>query len=406
MIINNTEIKNKREYLKYIRNNIIELVSDQNNDIEKYHKIKYNIIDKILFINTFKLYLNRKDTFILYVNSNNINENFNLIRLQQFIEYVKLNNKDRVSDKYLTLRYGYIKQEDRNNRSISLENYIKKFGIKIGTEKYNKNSNTQKIASKRSLNYWLKLFPDEVIAKQKLNEYQSNHIQKHLIDKSDEYINNYNKINSPWNIEFYIKKGYSIQDGTEIISNIKKDSSLFCIEHYLNRGYSLKEGKDQINKYWIQYCSQNLKQTSKQSLKQFKDILNYLFQYDDIMYIYYGDKDNNRKEYFLYDKKNKRYYFYDLTILYNDIKLIIEYNGHRFHPNKEKLSNSEWNNWKCLFNENINANYKYEYDLCKKQLALDNGFKYLTIWDNDNLIDNNNKIKQFIDNNLKIKTFN
>lgn len=406
MIINNKEIKNKREYLKYIRNNIIELVSDQNNDIEKYHKIKYNIINKILFINTFKLYLNRKDTFILYVNSNNINENFDLLRLEKFIEHVKLNNKDRVSDKYLTLRYGYINQTDRANKSTSLENYIKKFGIDIGTKKYNNSSNARKITSKRSLNYWLQLFPDEVIAKQKLNEYQSSHVKKHLIDKSDEYINNYNKINSPWTIEFYIKKGYSTQDGTEIISNIKKDSSLFCIEHYLNRGYSLEDATQIKQEYWLNNCYNNGTNISKQSLKQFENILNYLSQYNDIICIYYGDKINDRKEYFLYDKENKRYYFYDLTILYNDIKLIIEYNGHRFHPNKEKLSNSEWNSWKCLFNENLNANDKYEYDLCKKQLALNNGFKYLTIWDNDNLIENNNKIKQFIDNNLKIKTFN
>jgi hypothetical protein len=101
----------------------------------------------------------------------------------------------------------------------------------------------------------------------------------------------------------------------------------------------------------------------------------------------------------LYDKEILKYYFYDLTILYDDIKLIIEYHGHKFHPNKEKMTQEEWYNWNMLFQNNITADMKYATDQRKKQIAIKNGFKYLEIWDNDNFNENNNKIKKFINEN-------
>lgn len=399
--LNNIEINNIKQCNNYIKNNTIKIVIDINNEIEKYYKINYNINDKVFFLNTIKNYLYKKDTFSLFINSNDINKLFDIDRLEKFIQYVTNNNKDRVSDEYLLLRYGFINKTDREKRNLSKESYIKKHGDKIGLEKYNNNKNKQKEISKRSLKYWLNLYNDENIAKQKLKEYQQSHVKTHFLDKSDEYIEQYNKKNSPWNVEFYLNKGYTFEEAKSIISLHKRDSSIFCIEHYLNRGYTEKDGYNLITQNWIKYCSNNLfKSTSKASLKQFKEILKYLEQYVNIC-IYYGDKENNKKEYFIYDKENKQYYFYDLTILYGDIKLIIEYHGHKFHPRKDKLTINEWNNWKCLFNESLTANIKYKQDQYKKQLSINNGFKYLEIWDNDNFIENNNKIKQFIKENLK-----
>lgn len=398
--LNNTDIKNKHVCTNFIKNNIIESIIDIENKIELYYKINYNIDDKVSFLNVLRNYLHKKDTFSLFINSNNINELFDINRLENFIKYVTNNNKDRVSDEYLLLRYGFINKKDREKRSLSKESYIKKYGNKIGLEKYNKNKQIQVEKSKRSLKYWLNLYNDENIAKQKLKEYQQSHIKTHFNNKSNEYIEQYNKKNSPWNIEFYLNKGYSTEEAKQIISLDKKKSSLFCIEHYLNKGYSIEEAKQLQKQYWVNICYNNGTNISKTSLKQFKDILNYLEQYENIC-IYYGDKDINKKEYFIYDKENKRYYFYDLTILYDNIKLIIEYHGHKFHPRKDKLTINEWNNWKCLFNESLTANIKYNQDQYKKQLAINNNFKYLEIWDNDNFMENNNKIKQFITENIK-----
>lgn len=400
--LNNTLINSKHKCTNFIKLNEISNIEDNENKIENYYKVTYSIKNKIFFVETLKQYFNKKDTFILYVNSNNINISFDLDRLNKFIEYVTLNNKDRVSDEYLLLRYGFINKKDREKRSISKDNYIEKFGIEIGTQKYNKNTNTQKQASKRSIDYWLNIYKDQNIALEKLNEYQSSHIKKHLTNKDQNYINNYNKTNSPWNIEFYIKKGFSIDESKKIISNIKKDSSLFCEEHYLNRGYNIDEAKELKQKYWIKHCYNNGTNVSKKSLLQFNEIINILNKIPNIC-VYYGDKETNKKEYFLYDKVNKRYFFYDLTILYGDIKLIIEYHGHKFHPDLNKLSFDDWKKWKCLFNEKIDANTKYEYDEYKQQLALDNGFQYLVIWDNDDFEENNNKIKKYIQHFIKNK---
>ena len=399
--LNNIEIKTKRICTNFINSKNIISIIDIENKIEEYYKINYNIIDKIQFLNLFKEYLHQKDTFILYVNSNDINVSFDIERLNNFLKYVKEHNKDRVSDKYLLLRYGYINKKDRDKRSLSKENYIKKCGNELGILKYNANIKKQKDVSKRSLKYWINLYIDENIAKEKLKEYQQSHVKKHFSDKTQEYIEKYNKENSPWKVDFYIKKGYTIDEAKKIISLDKRDSSIFCIDHYLNRGYIEKDGYNIINEQWIKYCSTNLfKNVSKASLRQFKEILKYLSEIDNIC-VYYGDKENNKKEYFLYDKENRQYFFYDLTILYGDIKLIIEYHGHKFHPRKDKLSLNEWNNWKCLFNDSLTADIKYKQDELKKQLAITNGFKYLEIWDNDNFKLNEQKIFKFVTENIK-----
>jgi len=54
-----------------------------------------------------------------------------------------------------------------------------------------------------------------------------------------------------------------------------------------------------------------------------------------------------------------------LCDIYKGIKLIIEYQGHMFHPNREKLNENNWNNWSCLF-QNIDADQKYKMDNLKK----------------------------------------
>jgi len=398
--LNNTIINSKHKCTNFIKLNEISNIEDNENQIEIYYKINYNINDKVSFLNVLRNYLHKKDTFILFINSNNINELFDIIRLEKFIKYVTNNNKDRVSDEYLLLRYGFINKKDREKRSISKETYIKKYGEELGILKYNANIKKQKDVSKRSLKYWINLYNDKHIAKQKLKEYQQSHIKTHFNNKSDEYIEQYNKKNSPWNVEFYLNKGYTIEEAKEIISLDKKKSSLFCVEHYLNDGYSIEEAKQLQQQYWINNCYNNGTNISKTSLKQFKKIIEYLQQYENIC-IYYGDKENNKKEYFIYDKENKQYYFYDLTILYGDIKLIIEYHGHKFHPRKDKLSLNEWNNWKCLFNDSLTADIKYKHDELKKQLAITNGFKYLEIWDNDNFKLNEQKIFKFVTENIK-----
>jgi len=399
VIINNKEIKHSNHLSSYIRNNIIDTIIDTNNKIEEIYKINYSINNKVKFLNIFRNYMNSKSTFILYVNSNNINESFDVERLDKFINYVSNNKMDRLSNEYQILRYGSINLEYRNKYGLTKEKFILRYGKEIGEQKYYEHSDNQKKTSKRSLKYWINQGQTEEEAKISLKEYQSSHIIKHMLDKDDNYITEYSRRNTPWRVEYYIHRGFSEEQANNFISEMKKKSSMFCKEYYINKGYSLNESIDLCRDYWYKHCYNTGMNISKESIKLFKPIIDELSKIEGIC-IYYGDKENNRNEYFLYDKENKKYYFYDLTILYNDIKLIIEYNGEKFHPNKEKLSVDEWNNWRCLFNEHLDADTKYKMDLDKKELAIQNGFKYLEVWSSDTNEENISKINNFVKTNL------
>ncbi|MFA5396717.1 MAG: hypothetical protein WC346_11990 [Methanogenium sp.] len=89
------------------------------------------------------------------------------------------------------------------------------------------------------------------------------------------------------------------------------------------------------------------------------------------------------------------YYLYDFTILSK--KLIIEYNGERWHPNPS-MDEEKWKNWKSIGGSM--ADVQYEKDMKKKRCALDHGFKYLEIWSGDAPDNNWNKINVFLKENL------
>jgi hypothetical protein len=252
------------------------------------------------------------------------------------------------------------------------------------------------------LNYWIKeCSGDENLAKEKLYEYQSSHRKKFIDGKTEEEIKIYDRENSSWRKEYWIKRGYTEEEAIDKISKIKSESSLFCKERYIKEGYSEEESIRMSKEYWVKNCTNSNSTTSKESLNLFLPFIEKLEKLNNIC-VYYGDIENGKKEYFLYDGSD--YFFYDLTILYNNIKLIIEYHGCSFHPNKEKLSKKEWKEWRQLFNENKNADDVYSRDEYKRKLAIKNGFKYLTIWSDDNNDFNKTKIEEFLINVGKINS--
>jgi hypothetical protein len=107
---------------------------------------------------------------------------------------------------------------------------------------------------------------------------------------------------------------------------------------------------------------------------------------------YYGIEGNN--EYFLYDKENNHIYFYDFTIL--DKKVIIEFHGEHCHPNPLKLTNEEWVNWRNAYNKSITAEDQHTFDLRKKEVAEMNGFTYIVIWSNDEILESIKKCKEYL----------
>jgi hypothetical protein len=399
LILNNIEVNSRKNLLRLVKKIDIQTLEDIEDDFEKWFELKITDSGKILILNIIKVYKsNRILSICLFFKTNNILD-FSEERFKKYMNYIELHPKDKVSKDYYKLRYGKEYEIYYNNRikngALSKEKFISKYGDINGIVRYDLWKESQKKSSKRTIGYWLNIYENLDVAKKKLKEYQSNHTKKHLSGKSEEYIKEYNQKNSPWRVEYYLNRGYTEKEAKEIISKIKKESSMFCSEYYQKLGHTIEESNDLSYEYWKEHCYKNNSNVSKESLKIFSVIYERIKDLTNIC-VYYGDPKIDKKEYFLYDKSEKRYYFYDFTILKDDLKIIIEYNGSKFHPRKYSLTEEEWKNWRCLFNEDIDADTKYKYDCKKRDLALDNGFQYLEIWSDDVFDSNIEKSIDFI----------
>lgn len=76
-----------------------------------------------------------------------------------------------------------------------------------------------------------------------------------------------------------------------------------------------------------------------------------------------------------------------------------------FHPNKDILSETEWNKWYNVIS-GLSANEQRNIDEYKKNLALDKKINYIEVWENETFTNNKNKIinkiLQLYDNTTKI----
>ena len=252
IICNCVNIKSRKSLIYFIKINDVHSFSG---DLEKIFKINYFIENKIKFINLLKQYIFKIETFILFVNSNNFNDNsFDEERLKNFIEYVQRNPKDRMSDDYHLLRFGFINDNHRNKYGLSLDKFIRRYGKEIGELKHKEYSELQKKKSRYSVDYWMNKGHSEIDSYEILRKLQGSHTKKHLKDKSKEYIEKYHSINSPWRVEYYLNRGYNEIEAKEIISKLKKESSMFCSEYYQKLGYPLEESKNLSYEYWKDNC--------------------------------------------------------------------------------------------------------------------------------------------------------
>lgn len=182
-----------------------------------------------------------------------------------------------------------------------------------------------------------------------------------------------------------VKKGYSEDTA---IQKVKESQVKNGIEWYTEK-YGETEGAelydDRMHRYKNSYAleveadpSINHRKTvaicraSKESLELFLPVIEDLSLTD--YYIGYEGK----KEYFL--RNNTEIYFYDFAI--PSLKLIFEYNGSRFHPNKDALTEEGWRSWRGLYT-NSTADAVHDKDQKKKLLAESRGFSVHYIWDTD-----------------------
>lgn len=212
------------------------------------------------------------------------------------------------------------------------------------------------------------------------------------------------KSNNPFSTDFWIKQGLNSEQAAEKVNSRIHNKP----EFWIARGYSHdkaivlagssadtnslkakmeKWGDDGLTKYletkqklsdsWTPRSQSGQKfGSSRQANVFFKKLYKFCRKlgYDrDQIYC-----DLNGKEYFLTHGEN--IFFYDFTLKPSNV--IIEFNGEHVHPNKDLLSEEEWNKWKHAYSKK-SANDVFGRDQLKLNTAASNGFSTLTVWSKD-----------------------
>jgi hypothetical protein len=298
----------------------------------------------------------------------------------------------------------------KKRQSVSKSKFIKKYGKDLGNKKYNeylqkratsysdnyKNGNHKKFYRPSQKEYWeTQGFKNHEI-KEKIFDYYSKLGKKFHNKRKEEGI----EFLTIRQLKYWINKGLSLDSAQEQLRKIQDKRSL----KYFIEKYGEKEGTRRFHKTikkWLKILdsktfeekldilirkTKRSKKYSTSSICLFEKTLKELKEKYNISFkkIYYKEK-----EWYIYDHKNKKIYFYDLMI--KDINLIIEYNGLLFHPNKNILSEKEWISWINPITKK-DANYHYKYDLQKQKIAEQKKYHYLIVWENETFDNNKNKI--------------
>ena len=360
------------------------------------------LIEKNTKVNTESLKINNMITTMLEHNKDKTSTE--LLKIFNNLFITKGNNKGYYSER------GWSESESitkSNNNKVTKENFIKKYGETIGIEKWNsflsKSHQSEKnyitkygselgkqkwceLLSKRkkqhSLERYKELYGNDAQSKldsanEKKKPSLKNWIRLHGKKEGEAMWNKFCKNNSFQNTLDGFKDRYGEFEGEQRYLKACKSKAMTeskFIELYGDTIGKIKY-KEMVEKRAKMGQWDN---ASKESLKFFLPIYKILKRKFGISKgdVFIGTK--NSKEYFLLDGKTIR--FYDFTV--PKLNLIIEYHGSTWHPNKIKLTDSEWKEWTSPFSK-VSADEKYNDDQYKKKLAITNGYKYFEVWDTD-----------------------
>lgn len=318
---------------------------------------------------------------------------------------------------------GWSKEEVEEKRIVKkmpsspmkINNWLNKVNEKTG-KLYTKEEANYKIKSFRKLNkeFWIEKGYSEEESLNKVKEYQkenSNKFIKKILENPENYTDR-----TETQINYWIKKGYNIEDAKEKLKDRQDTTSL----EFHNNRYGEEDGLIRYNKRIlnIAYNSSRkyyvdkygiiegnklydirlknrivpMSRASKESFSFLKDIYKYLRKNGiGKSDIYWGVGHSN--EWFINTGSNL--FFYDFTI--PKLNIIIEYHGKMFHPNPEKVLNKD--NWKCLYS-GLPYDIVLKSDMIKKQIAIDKGYEYITVYSDDNLHLKINEIIKKIDTKI------
>ena len=295
---------------------------------------------------------------------------------------------------------SYCKPSCSTKGKKQIDILIEKYGEIIGTKKYNTMVKNKTQTEER----FIELYGESEGKRRwksrnkkcKLNSSLQGYINRYGKDQGKiEYLKCGKKMSEAQTLDAKIQK-HGKEKGTKIFNEtIRKKAQ--TLDRFIEI-YGDEDGLRKFENYKSKQFKKNASNVSKESLNFFKPILDFILEnadYDIISNTYIGSKNN--QEYFLIDKELNKTYFYDLTI--EPLKLIFEYNGVAFHPNKNKLNEEEWLKWKTPFS-NISADEKFKYDQRKLDIARKNGFDIIEIWSDDNLESIQNKCKTIIETKM------
>jgi hypothetical protein len=354
LIINGVIVNHKRTITTLVKNNDIQDLKIENIDIFSEMFNLNVILKKDDIIEIFKIMKTDNRTIKKIIDDiKDIGENFIISQYKKYIEFRKKNPNDNTSLNFFLEKYGEI---DGTQRSKKLKEritpYNKEFWLKklnISSSEADKKILEYKKSKSTSLNGFISRHGKE-IGEKKFEKFKET--SKHTLEKFiEKYGTEFGLIK--WKLYCQKKDSNSVNwamkksnGNEEIMNNILRERKesvkttlTKLIEKYGDEEIALNEFEKIKSKKLI-ICGNS----SKESLKYFIPI------YHELLSLNYDMNDiklgiENNYEFPLYDKENKKTYFYDFTI--KSKKIIIEYNGETWHPNYEKYDVKWLNeNWK------------------------------------------------------------
>lgn len=438
------KIRNKEWDRSFIRDNLtnIKQTLKLNNDtISDADTVSFvlHVVENRLPMHRLKRYYNKcrdfsMERFIEFVNyrGSNVTSHYYYLVYGIYGEEEKHNMLTRRGSPWCPVRYAkkhnisveeasHHIQDKLKNKSTSLSKFIERHGHDDGTQMYNewlskcrqtqdnfkerygeqadfkwkKHIQNKRNVNPRCLEYWLNKGVAEEQAREKIREFQLNNAGVHLN---------------------YLLQNYDTQTAHNIYKqiNCKKDSGSLqhflmrygdnplayakyhdvcamkdnvSVKSFMRRGFSQVEAQELHDQAVLKRIP---KSYSRESIIFFEQLLSeFKFTADQL---FYGER-----EWFLYNKVNQKFCLYDLTIITEKMKCIVEYHGVAFHPSP-KLSGEELESWRSPYSKET-AHMISERDKDKRLLAIANGFKYYEVWsDDEQKLD---KVRAFLNNNIQ-----
>ena len=224
---------------------------------------------------------------------------------------------------------------------------------------------------------------------------------------------------TPATIRFWVKKGYSEEEAKELVSENAKyaakhvdyDKMLINtrLDYWINKGYTEEEAivlrRERQITFSLDKCiekygkEEGIKRFNERQVKWQKSLtsggnlkIGYSKVSQDLFYELLDSYNNDEKDNIFFATHNKEFvlekddgglWLYDFVDFKN--KKIIEYNGDRYHGNPDKFKPEDNPN---PFKKNITAQEIWDKDKRKIDVAINNGFEVLIIWDSEYRYDN------------------